>query len=212
MASRKDFAQKKSRSSGASRSRSSAPSKPAKAAPSRRTPRMLLLTTLVAVGALGYGLYRLTGLQTSATPPTVPVAPAPKPAPKPAPAAATKPAPTPAPAEDTETTKRFEFYEMLPRSEVEAPKVEAYKSTPRTAKLEHSYLLQAGSFRDAADAERMRAQLLLAGLPNVTTSRVDGSNGTWYRVRTGPFSNRQDLNKAENKMVKLNIQPMQIQQ
>ncbi|NVK43455.1 MAG: SPOR domain-containing protein [Oceanospirillaceae bacterium] len=211
MASRKDFAQKKNRSSGASRSRSSAPSKPAKAAPApRRAPRALLLVTLVAVGGLGFGLYRLIGLQSAVTPEVRTQAASPAPKPAPAPAATAKTAP--APAADAETQRRFEFYDMLPKSEVEAPQVEAYKSTPRTAKLEHSYLLQAGSFRDPADAERMRARLLLAGLPNVTTSRVDGSNGTWYRVRSGPFTNRQELNKAENKMVKLSIQPMQIKQ
>ncbi|GGO78287.1 hypothetical protein GCM10011348_09850 [Marinobacterium nitratireducens] len=211
MASRKDFAQKKKGASGASRSRASAPAKPARSAPPpRRAPRTLLLVTLVAVGGLGWGLYQLTGMQSPAATQSLTV-PAP-PAPTPAPVVTAKPEPAPAPAEVPEAQRRFEFYEMLPRSEVEAPKVDAYKSTPRTAKLEHSYLLQAGSFRNPADAERMRAQLLLAGLPNVTTSRVVGSNGTWYRVRTGPFTNRQELNKAENKMVKLSIQPMQIRQ
>ncbi|MFC6670229.1 SPOR domain-containing protein [Marinobacterium aestuariivivens] len=58
----------------------------------------------------------------------------------------------------------------------------------------------------------MRAQLLLAGLPNVHTSRVEGSSGTWYRVRTGPFITYQELRKAESKMAKMNIQPMQIKQ
>lgn len=99
---------------------------------------------------------------------------------------------------------------MLPKSTVETPEVSAYKSTPKTAKLQSRILLQAGSFRNAADAERMRARLILAGLPNVVTSRTEGSNGVWYRVRTGPFDTRAAVNQATNKLYKLNIHPLEV--
>ncbi len=221
MASRKDFAQKNSRSGGASRSRSSAP----KPAPRRKKSAWpLALVSVVAIGGLAYGLMQLNDFQSApvqqqtAPAPRAPVAVKPGPAPvepdkAPVPQAAVKDitvdSSTSAPGEPQ---PRFDFYEMLPKSEVEAPTVEAYKSTPRNAKLEQSYLLQAGSFRDPADAERMRAQLLLAGLPNVRTSKSEGSNGTWYRVRTGPFDNRADINKAQNKMAQMSIQAMAIKQ
>lgn len=178
--------------------RPAAPKRPAP--PPRRTPWVLLITTLLVIGGLGYLVYTL--LQTPPQPTaTAPAAPAPRPAPS-APAA-------PAAAE-TPRSSRFEFYEMLPRSEVVAPKVEAYQSTPKDAKMEHRYLLQAGSFRDPADAERMRARLILEGFPGVRTDRSDGSNGVWYRVRIGPFDNKTDMNRAHNKLGKLNIIPMPI--
>lgn len=106
--------------------------------------------------------------------------------------------------------KKYEFYELLPKSEVNAELVEAYKSTPRDAKLDKSYLLQAGSFRNEADAEKMRAKLILSGLSNVKTDKSDGSNGTWYRVRLGPFDNRLAMNQAQNKLAKLKISAIEI--
>lgn len=221
MASRKDFAQKNNRSGGASRSRGNAPPKPAPR--QKKSPWPLALVSVAAIGGLAYGLMQLNGFQSAAVPlQTAPAAKAPV-AVKPSPSAA-QPDKTPVPGtavkdvtvnsseQPPEPQARFDFYEMLPKSEVQAPTVEAYKSTPRTAKLEQSYLLQAGSFRSPADAERMRAQLLLAGLPNVRTSKSEGSNGTWYRVRTGPFDNRAAINKAQAKMAKLNIYALEIKQ
>ena len=74
-----------------------------------------------------------------------------------------------------------------------------------------SYLLQAGSFKSAEDADSLRAQLLLTGMPNVTTSKVVSSSGTtWYRVRVGPFSSRSKLNKAYDQLVRMNLQPLRV--
>lgn len=198
---RQDYAQKRRSGSSASRkpqprSRSTAP---------RRRPWGLALITLIALGGLGVLIFLL--LQNPGG------APAPAPIAQPAPASTPRPAPraadsTPAPPQAEE--ERFEFYDMLPKSTVETPEVSAYKSTPKTAKLQSRILLQAGSFRNAADAERMRARLILAGLPNVVTSRTQGSNGVWYRVRTGPFDTRAAVNQATNKLYKLNIHPLEV--
>ncbi|MCV6606185.1 MAG: SPOR domain-containing protein, partial [Porticoccaceae bacterium] len=105
---------------------------------------------------------------------------------------------------------RFSFYEMLPETEIKPEPVEAYKSTPKDAKMKYNYLLQAGSFRAQSDAERMRAKLVMAGMPNATTTRTTGSNGVWYRVRIGPFDNRSLMNRAHDKLVRMQIQPMEI--
>lgn len=203
MASRKDYAQNKR--GKASASRASSPRK--KAPPKKRFPTLLLAVTLLLLGGLGFGLYQLTKVDT-ATP--VAKVTAPKPT-KPV-ATAPKPAPAPAPSQSTEK-KRFEFYEMLKESEVKTEEVAVYKSTPKDAKSEHKYLLQAGSFKVKADAERMRAQLILLGLPNVHTNTSTSKDGTlWYRVRLGPFDNRSRLSKAYDKLVQQNIQPLRIKQ
>ncbi|MEM5536776.1 SPOR domain-containing protein [Neptuniibacter pectenicola] len=215
MASRKDYAKNKRGAASASRSRPTPKKAPAKV--KKRFPTGLLALTLILLGGLGYGLFKLTQVTpgSEATPITH-IAPkaAPKSSPKVAPK--TPAASTPPVIEKsttTENTNRFEFYEMLKESEVETAKVDVYKSTPKNAKSEHSYLLQAGSFKVKADAERMRAQLILQGLPNVHTDTSKNKDGTlWYRVRLGPFDNRSKLSKAYDKLVQLNIQPLRIKQ
>ncbi|WP_067862670.1 SPOR domain-containing protein [Neptuniibacter marinus] len=212
MASRKDYAKNKRGAASASRSRPSTKKAPAKA--KKRFPTGLLAITLILLGGLGYGLFKLT--QIDRDPSTTPIAnhSAPKPSVKKAPESkAPVVEKSTTAATTTENTNRFEFYEMLKESEVETVKVDAYKSTPKNAKSEHKYLLQAGSFKVKADAERMRAQLILQGLPDVHTDTSKNKDGTlWYRVRLGPFDNRSKLSKAYDKLVQLNIQPLRIKQ
>lgn len=104
--------------------------------------------------------------------------------------------------------ERFGFYKLLEESEVKTPEESAYVSTPKTASLDAVYRLQTGSFRNARDAEAQRARLALSGLPNVTMSRTEGSNGVWYRVSTGNFSTYNELKSATAKLEKLNIHPV----
>lgn len=104
----------------------------------------------------------------------------------------------------------YQFYKILAETSVETETIEAYKSTPKTAKLKNRTLLQTGSFRNGRDAERMKARLLLNNLPKVTVSKTTSENGTWYRVRTGPFLTFNELKAALTKLNKLNISPIQI--
>lgn len=48
------------------------------------------------------------------------------------------------------------------------------------------YLLQAASFRSRADAERLRAALLLMDMP-AATHEISLTSGVWHRVTVGPF-------------------------
>lgn len=92
---------------------------------------------------------------------------------------------------------RFDFYTMLPEQtiDVEMDPGEAAKS--RTSQKTELYLLQAGSFRQADDAERRRAELLLLGLePKV--EKISGDNGGWFRVYVGPFESRSRLDRARS--------------
>lgn len=57
------------------------------------------------------------------------------------------------------------------------------------------YFLQAGAFRSETDAESIKAQILLLGLPaNVEQAQVGGS--TINRVRVGPFDGLDAMNRA----------------
>jgi cell division protein FtsN len=106
----------------------------------------------------------------------------------------------------------YQFYKLLAEDSVETETIEAYKSTPKTAKLQNKTLLQTGSFRLQKDAERMKARLILNNFPSVTVSKTNSDKGTWFRVRTGPFITFNTLKSALIKLNKLNITPMQIPQ
>ncbi len=106
-----------------------------------------------------------------------------------------------------ESQAAYDFYKLLEEQKVEAPKVEAYKSTPKGAAIQYQYILQAGSFRNSEDADRMRANLLLLGL-DAYQQASDNGNGVWNRVYVGPFTNRSKLNKAMDILVSNNISPL----
>jgi cell division protein FtsN len=103
-------------------------------------------------------------------------------------------------AENKTKRPRFEFYTMLPEMEVAVPDDElARGGTSRDRRTEESdvtYVLQAGSFRKLAQADRLKAELALIGMPaQIQTVSIEGGN-KWHRVRVGPFTNLQALNEA----------------
>jgi cell division protein FtsN len=58
----------------------------------------------------------------------------------------------------------FDFYEVLPEQTIDVDVDPADLPTERPRSERPAYLLQAGSFRQAEDADRRRAELLLLGL------------------------------------------------
>ncbi|WP_221795651.1 SPOR domain-containing protein [Oceanobacter mangrovi] len=106
-----------------------------------------------------------------------------------------------------EAKPAYDFYRLLEEQKVEAPKVDAYVSTPKDAEVNYQYVLQAGAFRNASDADQMRANLLLLGL-NAYQEGSTVNDSTWHRVYVGPFTNRSKLNKAMDILVSNNISPL----
>jgi len=116
-----------------------------------------------------------------------------------------KPKEAPAKAKD-QSTPRFDFYTLLPESEVVAPEIEAYKSTPREAEDQPRYMLQVGSFRSAADAKRQEERLKSLGYDRIRVSEVEtGSGDTWHRVQVGPYQDRRLLARAQNDLAKAGL-------
>jgi cell division protein FtsN len=62
------------------------------------------------------------------------------------------------------------------------------------------YYLQAGAFREMSDAENTRAKLALLGFEAAISDRASDS-GTLHRVRLGPFSQVEAVNKARAKLL-----------
>ena len=112
------------------------------------------------------------------------------------------------PAEKAATTTKkdnFEFYQILQDSEVDTSHVDAYQSTPR-GEQDFYYMLQAASFRNSDDADRLRAKLILSGLVETSIRQTKGKDGRpWYRVILGPYVSRSKMNRAEDKLVSMDI-------
>ncbi len=129
------------------------------------------------------------------------------------------------PARDKPT---FEFYRLLPEQEVAIPDAEPQTppmgeeppapdlaeedperdepasgdragSTP-SPRTDGRFLLQAGSFRGADDADRLKASLALLGV-EAQVQEVELTGGeVWHRVRIGPFADQNEINAVRGRL------------
>lgn len=114
--------------------------------------------------------------------------PTPMPHPAPAPAPAEKPKAAPAPA-------------TVPGASNVAPQPVAKTAPAADAGGDEKfiYYLQAGAFREVADAENARAKLALLGFEaNLSDRSTD--TGVLHRVRIGPFNQVEAMNKVRSKL------------
>jgi cell division protein FtsN len=99
--------------------------------------------------------------------------------------------------------EKYDFYEMLPNFEVVVPEKdkEVKRDLVATAKIERPgvYVLQAGSYRNEADADRVRAQLALQGI-DAKVQRVAVDADVWHRVRIGPITKLDELNRLRKQL------------
>ncbi|MFG6177369.1 SPOR domain-containing protein [Halomonas sp. THAF12] len=141
----------------------------------------------------------------------------------------------------------FEFYTLLPESEVIAPGEQASTATPppRPAEPEEAssgdapaddpiaqviaansapvksaanraedgkrYMLQAASFRETSDAQRLAGRLKDFGLLAQISEVQTGDGATWHRVQVGPYRDRRELTRAQDLMATQGIEPLLIQ-
>ncbi|AWB34789.1 SPOR domain-containing protein [Orrella marina] len=94
------------------------------------------------------------------------------------------------------------------------PLPEVPRTTPSPSKPAQdgrSYYLQVGAFRVLEDAEALQAQMLLIGLP-VQIQRADVNGVLVNRVRVGPFSQLDEMNKARSRLSQESIQSNVVRQ
>jgi hypothetical protein len=91
---------------------------------------------------------------------------------------------------------KFDFYDMLPKFEVVVPEKERGTRVAPTAQVDRPgvYFLQAGSYHNFADADRVRAQLAKQGI-DASVQRVQVDSDVWHRVRVGPIRDLNQLNR-----------------
>jgi cell division protein FtsN len=111
--------------------------------------------------------------------------------------------PSPASQEEAET-QEFDFYEMLPKYEVVIPEQDARSGAAPAVvagpvEKPGAYILQAGSFRNFKDADRVRALIAMQGVES-KVQKVTIDKDTWHRVRVGPITNLQKLEDTRSKL------------
>jgi len=82
---------------------------------------------------------------------------------------------------------------------------EVYAEIPASNYGQESYFLQAGNYRDAGQAETMRAQVLLLGLEAFIVTRQEANGGVGHRVRVGPFVDQSRMIEAKKRLRKGNV-------
>ncbi|MFI2811233.1 MULTISPECIES: SPOR domain-containing protein [Microbulbifer] len=145
--------------------------------------------------------------------------------------AARQQAPQSEQAEDDGRSPKFDFYTLLKENEVavpppktkklirpdrapsaddsesEPPREIAVRDERPAAEPELVYILQAASFRDASEADRLRAQLALSNL-DVKVETATDSRGTWHRVLIGPYQSRSRVAKAREILAEHELMPL----
>ncbi|MBE5317108.1 MAG: SPOR domain-containing protein [Xanthomonadales bacterium] len=147
------------------------------------------------------------------------------------PAASSEPA-VALPAAEAPKKPRYDFYTILreqetavsdrelaerARAEAEAAakqqqEQQAQPPTEQTASApSERYQLQAGAFRDAADAEALKARLALIGqFARVQTDTING--GVWHRVRLGPYSSPSEAEAAKQALATSGIDAIAVRE
>jgi cell division protein FtsN len=122
--------------------------------------------------------------------------------PKMVPQVAPAPVSAPVAASSVGSTSKFEFYKELPdKPEGSATKQVVTKpqtpvvNLPAKAAVDGAlYFVQAGSFQNAADAEKLKAKLALVGMEaSVQKADIPGK-GVFHRVRLGPYKGVAEAN------------------
>ncbi|MCX7195502.1 MAG: SPOR domain-containing protein [Proteobacteria bacterium] len=117
---------------------------------------------------------------------------------------------TPAAASGVEEGKpRFEFYKVLTDKQDATALIQ--KSSDNTATTENksvsvqsagnattkdTYFLQAGSFSNADDADKLKAKLAMLGIEARVQIATIPDKGVWHRVHVGPYKGREEMNNA----------------
>ena len=108
--------------------------------------------------------------------------------------------------EEKSSEKEFDFYTLLPDIEKVMPD-DLPDSEPSREHINFDYYLQAASFKEASDAEKLRARLGLQGYKSVSQAREVKDKGTYYRVRLGPYPDKRKAKTVKNKLQKLGVKP-----
>lgn len=107
------------------------------------------------------------------------------------------------PETSAETKKsQYDFYTLLPEMDVQVP--DTAPTNSRGGKQRYSYVLQAGSFRVASEADSVKAQLALLGVQaSIQTLLI--KDKVWHRVKLGPYNSWDEVKPVRRHLKDNNI-------
>jgi cell division protein FtsN len=97
---------------------------------------------------------------------------------------------------------RFDFYKILPEGEGEKPA----KEQKSTGAPKEAFFLQAGAFQNAPDADNLKARLALLGVEASIETTAVPDKGVWHRVRIGPYTSVEELNRTRDTLKQNGVQ------
>lgn len=114
------------------------------------------------------------------------------------------------PAKGEDGKPRFDFYRILPGQEEpvsEKQLKDAAKQGTKSAAepSKDAYFIQAGAFQNPADADNLKAKLALMGLEAGVEPTEVPEKGTWYRVRLGPLTSVEEINRIRSQLLQNGI-------
>ncbi len=107
--------------------------------------------------------------------------------------------------EDKSADKVFTYYDILKDDEQFMPE-DLPSSEPVRPNANIEFYLQAASFVNEADAEKLRASLALKGFRSITQARTR-EDVILHRVRLGPYSDKRKAKNAKSKLEKIGVKP-----
>ena len=102
---------------------------------------------------------------------------------------------------------RYDFYTILPQAETVVPDYEIQTRVREelVGKTKATkYVMQAGSFREAADAEKHKSKLALLGIESWVEKAKVG-NVIWHRIKIGPYDNPSSVSTIKELLQKNGI-------
>jgi hypothetical protein len=111
----------------------------------------------------------------------------------------------------TDQDANYAFYDMLPKFEVVVPEKEHGTHVDAAARVDRpgTYFLQAGSYRNEADAQRVRTQLAKQNI-TANVQRVQLDADVWFRIRVGPIKDLNQLNRLRQQLQSADIDSLVI--
>ena len=104
---------------------------------------------------------------------------------------------------------KFDFYKILPGAE-ETVSDKELRERSRAARGQPDvgkdvYFIQAGSFQNPADADNQKAKLAILGFESSVEPTSLPDKGTWYRVRLGPYTKVDEINRVRQMLAQNGI-------
>lgn len=105
---------------------------------------------------------------------------------------------------------KFDFYKILPGAEEPVSEKELKERAKAAAKGQQDaakdvYFIQAGSFQNPAEADNQKARLAILGFESSVEPANLPDKGTWYRVRLGPYTKVDDINRVRQTLAQNGI-------